>query len=107
MAEKAETEKISADDLRIKEILKEKGMKMKVLADKMDIAPETLSRTLQNNPQYKTLKVIANILEVSMRDLFKDVNTVENKDMRGCIFYNNEMFTFNSREELVEYLKQN
>ena len=107
MAEKAETEKISADDLRIKEILKEKGMKMKELADKMDIAPETLSRTLQNNPQYKTLKVIANILEVSMRDLFKDVNAVENKDMRGCIFYNNEMFAFNSREELVEYLKQN
>ena len=107
MAEKAETEKISADDLRIKEILKEKGMKMKELADKMNIAPETLSRTLQNNPQYKTLKVIANILEVSMRDLFKDVNAVENKDMCGCIFYNNEMFTFNSREELVEYLKQN
>ena len=107
MAEKAEIEKIGADDLRIKEILKEKGMKMKELADKMDIAPETLSRTLQNNPQYKTLKVIANILEVSMRDLFKDVNAVENKDMRGCIFYNNEMFTFNSREELVEYLKQN
>ena len=107
MAEKAEIEKIGADDLRIKEILKEKGMKMKEIADKMDIAPETLSLTLQNNPQYKTLKVIANILEVSMRDLFKDVNAVENKDMRGCIFYNNKMFTFNSREELVEYLKQN
>ena len=104
----ADTEKTCADELRVKEILKDRGMKMKELAEVMGIAPETLTRALQNNPQYKTLKTIADTLGLTVRDLFKDTNAKkENKDMRGCIFYNNEMFTFNSREELEEYLKQN
>ena len=103
MAEKAEIEKIGADDLRIKEILKEKGMKMKELADKMDIAPETLSRTLQNNPQYKTLKVIANILEVSMRDLFRDnVPEKVSMEIHGCIYINGKPKLIDSKEELIE-----
>lgn len=103
----ADTEKICADELRVKEILKERGMKMKELAEVMKIAPETLTRALQNNPQYKTLKTIADTLGLSVRDLFKDANEDKNKEMRGCIFYNNEMFAFNSRKELEEYLKQN
>ena len=104
----AETEKTCVDELRVREILKERGMKMKDLASITKIAPETLTRALQGNPQYSTLKTIANALDLSVRDLFMDVNAKEeNKDMCGCIFYNNEMFTFNSREELEEYLKQN
>lgn len=103
----ADTEKICADELRVKEILKERGMKMKELAEMMKIAPETLTRALQNNPQYKTLKTIADTLGLSVRDLFKDTNEDKNKEMRGCIFYNNEMFAFNNRNELEEFLKQN
>jgi transcriptional regulator with XRE-family HTH domain len=103
----ADTEKICADELRVKEILKERGMKMKELAEMMKIAPETLTRALQNNPQYKTLKTIADTLGLSVRDLFKDANEDKNKEMRGCIFYNNEMFAFNNRNELEEFLKQN
>lgn len=103
----ADTEKICADELRVKEILKERGMKMKELAEMMKIAPETLTRALQNNPQYKTLKTIADTLGLSVRDLFKDTNEDKKKEMRGCIFYNNEMFAFNNRNELEEFLKQN
>ena len=103
----ADTEKICADELRVKEILKERGMKMKELAEMMKIAPETLTRALQNNPQYKTLKTIADTLGLSVRDLFKDTNEEKNKEMRGCIFYNNEMFAFSNRNELEEFLKQN
>ena len=103
----ADTEKICADELRVKEILKDRGMKMKELAEMMKIAPVTLTRALQNNPQYKTLKTIADTLGLSVRDLFKDTNEDKNKEMRGCIFYNNEMFAFNNRNELEEFLKQN
>lgn len=107
MAE-TEKEKVCVDELRVKEILKERGMKMKELAEIMEIAPETLTRALQNNPQYKTLKTIAETLDVPMRELFKDTNAKEgNKDMRGCVFFNDDMFTFNSRKELEEFLKQN
>lgn len=101
-------EKTGIEELRVKEILKERGMKMYELAEKMKIAPESLTRALQRNPQYSTLKTIADTLGVSVRDLFRG-NEVTNFDneMRGCIFYNGEMFTFSTRQELEIYLKEN
>jgi transcriptional regulator with XRE-family HTH domain len=104
MADKATIE----GELCVKEILKERGMKMKDLAEQMDIAPETLTRVLRGNPQYSTLKTIADTLGVSVRDLFKDkdVKTTDN-EMKGCIFYNGEIHTFNTREEIEIFLKGN
>lgn len=101
-------EKSGIEELRVKEILKERGMKMYELAEKMKIAPESLTRALQRNPQYTTLKTIADTLGVSVRDLFKGGETISpNKEMRGCIFFNNEMFTFNTRKELEAFLSKN
>ena len=101
-------EKTGIEDLRVKEILKERGMKMYELAETMGIAPESLTRALQRNPQYTTLKTIADTLGVSVRDLFKgDDSQVYNNEMRGCIFYNGEMHTFNSREEIEKFLTDN
>lgn len=100
-------EKIGIEELRVKEILKERGMKMYELAETMGIAPESLTRALQRNPQYTTLKTIADTLGVSVRDLFKGGEIISpNKEMQGCIFFNNEMFTFNTRKELDEFLSK-
>ena len=96
------------EELRVKEILKQRGMKMYELAEKMGIQPESLTHALQRNPQYSTLKSIAQALDVSVRDLLKgDDDPMPNKEMRGCIFYNDEMFTFNSRKEIETFLKKN
>ena len=101
-------EKTGIEDLRVKEILKERGMKMYELAETMGIAPESLTRALQRNPQYTTLKTIADTLGVSVRDLFKGNDTqASNNEMRGCIFYNGEMYTFNSRTEIEKFLTDN
>lgn len=101
-------EKTIIEELRVKEILKERGIKMKELAEQMQIQPESLTRALQRNPQYSTLKSIADTLGVSVRDLFKE-GECENKNrdlnMHGCIFYNDKVFTFNSREEIENFLK--
>ena len=82
-------------------------MKMYELAEKMQIAPESLTRALQRNPQYTTLKTIADTLGVSVRDLFRgeSVSAADN-EMRGCIFHKGEMFTFNSRSEVEQFLKE-
>ena len=78
------------------------------LAEKLDIAPESLTRALQRNPQYTTLKAIADTLGLSVRDLFRgDDSQVSNNEMRGCIFYNGEMHTFNSRVEIEKFLTDN
>ena len=101
-------EKTGIEKLRVKEILKERGMKMYELAETMGIAPESLTRALQRNPQYSTLKTIADTLGVSVRDLFKGDDTqASNNEMRGCIFYGGEMYTFNSREEIEKFLTDN
>ena len=101
-------EKTGIEELRVKEILKQRGMKMYELADKLDIAPESLSRALQRNPQYTTLKAIADTLGLSVRDLFRGGDSqVSNNEMRGCIFYNGEMHTFNSRVEIEKFLTDN
>ena len=98
-------EKTGIEELRVKEILKERGMKMYELAETMGIAPESLTRALQRNPQYSTLKTIADTLGVSVRDLFKGDDTqASNNEMRGCIFFGGEMYTFNSREEIEKFL---
>ena len=101
-------EKTGIEELRVKEILKERGMKMYELAEQMNIAPESLTRALQRNPQYSTLKTIADTLGVSVRDLFKGESTsAADDEMRGCIFHKGEMFTFNSRSEIEQFLKEN
>ena len=98
-------EKTGIEELRVKEILKERGMRMYELAELMNIAPESLTRALQRNPQYSTLKTIADTLGVSVRDLFKGDDTqASNNEMRGCIFHKGEMYTFNSREEIEKFL---
>ena len=102
------TEHTSIEELRVKEILKERGMKMYELAKMMNIAPESLTRALQRNPQYTTLKTIADTLGVSVRNLFKGEDSqVSNNEMYGCIFYNGKMHTFNSRAEIDKFLVEN
>ena len=104
MAEKATIE----GELLVKEILKERGVKMKDLAEQINIAPETLTRTLRGNPQYSTLKSIADCLGVAVRDLFKEGETANgNGDMKGCIFLNGMIYTFNNRCEIESFLKEN
>ena len=103
MAEKATIE----GELCVKEVLKARGIKMKDLAEQINIAPETLTRTLRGNPQYSTLKSIADCLGVAVRDLFKGENIADtDNEMRGCIFHKGEMFTFNSRSEVEQFLKE-
>ena len=115
MAEKTDVEKICVEGLMVREILQERGLKLKDLAEQIGMKSESLSRTLQGNPQYSTLKKIADYFNVSVRDLFRveennvaeQVNTEQVKEMKSCIFYDNEMYTFNSREELENFLKEN
>ncbi len=55
---------------KVKELCREKGMTIKQLAEKMQIAPESLSRAINGNPQLSTVRKIAEALGVSITDLF-------------------------------------
>lgn len=55
---------------KVKELCRDKGITVKELAEKMDIAPESLSRAINGNPQLSTIRKIAEALDVSVTDLF-------------------------------------
>ena len=59
-----------ANELRVKELLAERKILMKDFADMIGIKRETLTRSLKGNPQYSTLKAIADGLNLSVPDLF-------------------------------------
>lgn len=56
---------------RIKDVLDERGIKYKWLAERLDIAPPTVSRWCANiiQPRVTTLFDIAKVLDVDVREL--------------------------------------
>ncbi|MDR1201644.1 MAG: helix-turn-helix domain-containing protein [Tannerellaceae bacterium] len=58
-------------ELRIKDVIKEKGLTIQSLADKMKINRVNLSSSINGNPTIETLSRIADALEVQVSDLFE------------------------------------
>ncbi len=65
-------------ELRIKEVMQEKGITQKRLAEQMGVAEISLSRSLRGNPTLETLSKIAEALEVDIVDLFERKKEEEN-----------------------------
>lgn len=59
------------DELRIKEVLCEKGYTQKKLSELTGIAEISLSRSINGNPTFETLQKIAKALNVPISDLFE------------------------------------
>mgnify|MGYP003289442061 CR=1 FL=1 len=95
-------------NLRVKELLEERGLLMKDFADEIGITRETLTRTLKGNPQYSTLKTIADGLGVSVAELFTDFTTTvrAQNEIHGCIFVNGEHHLINSKQDIENILMQ-
>ncbi len=55
---------------RVKELCRQRGIQLKELAQKMGVAPESLSRAINGNPQLSTIASIAANLGVSISELF-------------------------------------
>lgn len=92
-----ETKVTISDELRVKELLKERGMMMKDFAEQIGISRETLTRALQGNPQYSTLKTIADGLGLTVRDLFKPRE--EEQTLQGVITYKGEAYVIRNRQD--------
>lgn len=88
-------------EFRIKEICKEKGISMTMLADRLGIKPVALSQCLSGNPTIKRLQEIADILEVDIIDLFERKKAV-NPVIEGCIFISGKAHVIKSRQELID-----
>lgn len=66
--------------IRIKEILKEKGMTVNQLADMLNISRQALSKQIQGKMLVETAQRIADALDVPMWQLFASPNDIQKTD---------------------------
>ena len=79
----------------VRRICKERKLQMKELAASMSFDPAALTRALGGNCRLDTMQKMANALRVSLKSLFEPMDDVE-----GYIRIGEQVFQFNSREEL-------
>ena len=91
--------KILANNVR--RICKEQGKQMKDLAADMGIDPASLTRALNGNARLDTIQKIATALGASVKSLFEPIDDVE-----GFIRIGEQVYQFNSREELDRLLNK-
>lgn len=84
-------------ELRIAEILQEKGISKTEFADMMGIKKQNVNVLLETN-NIKKLDEIANVLGVELTDLWKDKNVLE-PSVNGFVEINGEVFTIKSIED--------
>lgn len=91
--------------LRIKEILKEKGISQIELAEKMGKSKQYISNILTGSKgmSIATLVEIAKILDVEFRDLF--AITGNHTEINGYIKVQNDIYEIRSYEDLEKILK--
>ena len=85
--------------LLVKEICKEKGISLKVLAEKLGITPSALSQSLNcPNPSMLSLERIAKALHVNLSELFDR----EYGMINGFIKVNNDIYSVQTLDQWVQ-----
>ncbi len=96
---------------RVKELCADKGIQLKELASIINVKPESLSRTLNGNPQLSSLENIAKALNVGIADLFADKaenyiissSTIPNS-LYSIIVYKDKTYIANNLNYLLSHI---
>jgi len=86
-------------NLRVKEICKAKGMTIGDLAERMQMARESLSRAINGNPTLDTLEKIAQALDVPVASLF-DVES----ELYGLLQFRGRTYKIDCDQALQTFL---
>ena len=89
--------------LRVKEIVKQKGLTLAKVAEMLDVHPVNLSTTLNGNPTLSTLSRIAEVLQVEVTDL---IETENKPDVSGFVKVNEEVLEITSVADLEKALNK-
>lgn len=85
-------------NFRIKEVAKQKGLQLKDVAEKVGMARESLTRTINGNPTVDTLGKIADALEVDIIELFPQPSQ---NHVTGYLEYQGEVIKINNNDDLL------
>lgn len=99
--------------LRIKELCKEKHITMAEIAkqirwkdkhgEHLGISPITLTQSLNGNPTLSRLQEVADILGVSVPELFEKPSDIS-KEVHGCIYVEGEAHLIRSVKDIEQLL---
>ena len=90
----------------VKKLCNNQNMTLKDLANMMGIAPESLSRTLNGNPQLATLENIAKYLDVDIRDLFPSSTDNNVVPLHSIIVYDGVTYISDDLEKLINNIRE-
>ena len=102
---KQKTEIDIENELRVKAILDERNILMKDFAEKIGITRETLTRSLKGNPQYSTLKAIADGLNLTVPDLFISKSQQSETIINGYVEVNGTIHKVQSKQDLLNLIE--
>ena len=88
---------------RIKQIAKEKGLKMSDIAHEMGINPVNFSTSINRNPTLGTLYKIANALDVDIHELFLFKKPVQ--EVTGYLEVRGEIIKVGNRSDIIRTLE--
>lgn len=71
--------KMNENELRIREIMLEKGISVNEMSEKLGITRQSFYSIVNGNPTMSTLTKIAETLGVTVKELFKDENISDNE----------------------------
>lgn len=85
-------------DLKVKDLIKQKGMTMQQFAEMLGVTRDTLTRNINGNPTLETLERIANALEVDIAELF--VRNTPDSGVNGFVKVKGTLYEVHSFSDL-------
>ena len=83
---------------------RKQGITMRQLAEKMQIAPESLSRAINGNPQLSTIQTIAKNLNVEVATLFN--TSLDQNDLTAIVVFRGETLVTDNADTLFDYANE-
>lgn len=80
---------------------RKQGITMRQLAEKMQIAPESLSRAINGNPQLFTIQSIAKNLNVEVATLF--YTSLDQSDLTAIVVFRGKTLVTDNINSLIDY----
>ena len=90
--------------LSVRMLCRKQGITMRQLAEKMQIAPESLSRSINGNPQLSTIQSIASNLNVEVADLFN--TSLGQSDLTAIVVFRGKILVTDNINSLIDFASE-
>lgn len=83
---------------------RKQGITMRQLAEKMKIAPESLSRAINGNPQLSTIQAIAKNLNIEVATLFN--SSLDQSDLTAIVVFRGKTLVTDNVDSLLDFASE-